>query len=1268
MRGESTGTSESGLNSARPAPATTTDSQFSEGRTVCDAPSGQLPSTEDFVPRDDGRRRTRLPQIPGYEVLEVLGKGGMGIVYKARQLHPRRTVALKMVRAGQYASDDAIQRFRTEIEAAAQLQHQNIVHLYELGTADDLPFFTMELVEGGTLDRAAAKRSFSLHEAAAMVETLARAVHYAHERGIIHRDLKPGNVLLTPDGHPKITDFGLAKLATPSSDSPATQAGDQMGTPDYMAPEQAAGDSMHAGPAADIYSLGVILYELITGRRPFTGESVVRQILEEDPPSPAWLKPGMDRDLETICLKCLRKDPAQRYETALDLADDLRRYLEGRPIRGRRPSLLERVKTELTYRPRRALGAVAAIAAACAVLAGLAYADFYVLEHAAYYGQFTKRWGVPVGLAPVPAAAVSRRQTTFRFVRRGRYGPVIRLEVVDCAGKPTPQHEVLLWIDGIREALAEKTRESIYEFRYTPDGLLSEELGYVSGRSQPLWILQYHYQQGNDEDPRRVVLAKFLDPRGAAVSDSGGAGALEFHRNAEGFDELIRFVDHRANPQQTAASRLPMSFGGVYAAKLTFDERGLPRRMAFRDAEGNPMPNSIGVFQIALEYDPSGLPSEYCYLDAGGKPTHSALRLHSGHLQYDADGNLSAEEYRDVDGNPALATMFGSLLPVSRIEFEYQSGRTVWARGRLGGDVVFAVQHQQWEDGGRVEIATLHDVAGVRTCTVSRYDPEGKCVEVENFGPQGKELQNRLKYAYANGGQRTEEIAYDRDGDRVLHRTTWKYDPQTGRLLEESHFGEGGQGLLSRKVWSYDEVGRPAVETHLAADGRTEVSKITRRYAGDTHRVVEQILETYGDKPTTLRTVFTYNERGDLIRETHTDPAQNPLACEEGHTQRQFIFAPDGRLLRDVSSGFASGYGYAQMVRHYDDAGRTTLVEYLDEQGEPARSTKLGFSRKTTRYNRFGWIESTEETGYDGSEGFARRVSKVGSLGQETVYAYYDAQGNPVRHSAGNLEWIVRMDPSGVYKEWEITAGYEPARGYYAKADRYDAAGKLVETRFQDARGELVRGPLGFARQVVTSDAAQRSTKIEYFDERNRPARHPDGNSAYIAYFDESGSRLIKDELTGFEAARGYHRRTASYDAARRVVEYAYFDADGKLVMSPQGFARVQCQYEESGALKHVTYFGADGRTLKGTPAVTIVQVLPETPAQRLGLKAGDVLKSYNGLRLDSQCVLMNEQDRIKNQPGPIAIEVERDGKPLGKLEAPVGKLGIVVEDRFQPD
>jgi serine/threonine protein kinase len=346
----------------------------SDSGTIAQAPDGQHLSAIRSI------HRSQTFQPTGYENLGELGRGGMGVVFKARHLALKRTVALKMMLAGGHASAHDLARFRVEAEAVARLIHPNIVQIFEVGEADGHPYCALELVEGGSLAQKLGGRPQPAKEAAKLVETLARAMQFAHSRNVIHRDLKPSNVLLTPEGELKVTDFGLARQL--DTDSGETQAGSIMGTPSYMAPEQASGQSHEAGPAADIYAIGAILYECLTGRPPFKADTVIEtldQVRSWEPLAPSRWHAGVPLDLDTICLKCLRKEPERRYASAAELADELVRYQVGEPILARPMGRVERAVRLLRRNPI-VTGAALSVMVALATGATVSYRKYLDAE------------------------------------------------------------------------------------------------------------------------------------------------------------------------------------------------------------------------------------------------------------------------------------------------------------------------------------------------------------------------------------------------------------------------------------------------------------------------------------------------------------------------------------------------------------------------------------------------------------------------------------------------------------------------------------------------------------------------------------------------------------------------------------------------------------------------------------------------------------------------------------------------------------------------
>jgi tetratricopeptide (TPR) repeat protein len=354
---------------------------------------------EPCVPQPEG-----FPSIPGYRIEKEVGRGGMGVVYRATHLRLGREVALKLVLAAGLSSIEDLRRFRDEARVVASLNHPNIVQLYEDGEADGVPFFSMELIEGGTLASALARSPvpFRSEDAARLVAKIARAVHFAHQHGVLHRDLKPANILLDAAGEPHVTDFGLARRL--AADASLAPSGAVVGTPNYMPPEQARGQRVLT-TAADVYSLGAILFELLTRRPPFRADTTLDtlfQVIEQEAPSPRSINPAVERDLETICLKCLRKEPAQRYQSAADLAADLERFVNGEPIQARSVHFLERTWRWCWRHP-----AVALPSAAAAVL-------LLLLTAGSLYGIYT--------VSAANTGLQSARETADRNATRARLG------------------------------------------------------------------------------------------------------------------------------------------------------------------------------------------------------------------------------------------------------------------------------------------------------------------------------------------------------------------------------------------------------------------------------------------------------------------------------------------------------------------------------------------------------------------------------------------------------------------------------------------------------------------------------------------------------------------------------------------------------------------------------------------------------------------------------------------------------------------------------
>jgi serine/threonine-protein kinase len=326
---------------------------------------GLLDDKDDEAFEPTGTRMSK--DFGDYELLEEIGRGGQGVVYRAHQKSLNRTVALKVIGLAHWATEAHVKRFRLEAEAAASLNHPCIVPIYEVGERDGACYFSMGLVEGGQLD-AVAKREMPIRHAAELIAKLARTVHYAHERGILHRDIKPGNILLDAKGEPHLTDFGLARLV--ETESTVTRTMEALGTPSYMAPEQAVGNNAAVSSLTDVYGLGAVLYQLLTGQPPFAGGTTyetIKLLLDTEPRQPRLLNPKVDRDLTTICLKCLEKDPKRRYSSALALGEDLERWAKHEPIQARHTGVITRSRKWVQRNPTSALLAASVVALIAAV-------------------------------------------------------------------------------------------------------------------------------------------------------------------------------------------------------------------------------------------------------------------------------------------------------------------------------------------------------------------------------------------------------------------------------------------------------------------------------------------------------------------------------------------------------------------------------------------------------------------------------------------------------------------------------------------------------------------------------------------------------------------------------------------------------------------------------------------------------------------------------------------------------------------------------------
>jgi hypothetical protein len=1023
----------------------------------------------------------RLPSVPGYEVLGVLGQGGMGVVYRARQSGLGRVVALKMLRAGAHAGPDEVARFRREAEAVARLQHPNVVQIFEVGEHDGLPFFSLELVEGGTLEKF---RGAALppREAARTAEVLARAVHQAHLAGVIHRDLKPANVLLARDGTPKITDFGLAKRLEGEAH---THSGAVMGTPSYMAPEQARGDSRRVGPAADTYALGAILYELLTGSPPFVAENpldVLVRVLADEPVRPSRLRPGLPHDLEVICLKCLEKDPARRYGSAEALADDLARFQAGRPILARATPWWERTARLMRRRPRSASGLAVAVLMllACAGYALWHWDRHYRLK-VEHYANYVKRWGAPEGIGPVAQDQLARRGLTYRLYRRG--GHVEKMEIVNGHGHLTTLHDVPVLIGDLPagdDRDTQQRHECRFEYKRNSKGEVTEEVG-SDQHGNVIWT--FHYTT--------PTTGHFTDARGFPSPRAGsGAAYVEVEYSTDGFEKEIHYLDRNGKPR-------PNRYG-YYGERREFDPRGLPERVVYLDAPGQSGAYEAGSLVSTATYDGQGNRLELAYFDPSGTPILVADGYARVTHSYDGYGNWTERAYFDRDGRPVLSNE-----RVARIVLRHDDhGNAIEVR-HFGAD-------------GELTLNQDH----VAACT-ARYDGRGRLTGGAWFGVDGKPTLHRGGFASVEmvideRGNPTDVSLFGVDGKPATNRQgyarlTKKYDAR-GNVTEAVLFGVDGRPTLDkqgycRKVLVYDDQGRLREVSFFGTDGKPALflqSYARIRYEHDERGHVREIVFFGLDgEPAVHRDGYSrwtarYDEIGDRTEVAYFGLNGKPALYKDGYARRVGRYGRGGKEIEVRYYGLddrptLSIDGTAGYTASYDQRGNPIEEAHFGADGKPALF-RGQFATLALKHDERNNRIQEAYFGPDGKpilvNGFCSATMKYDQRGNKVEERYFGPDGKPTSH----------------------------AEGYARITWTYDSRNNIAEQVFFDARGKPFLVADGFARVTYVWDARGNLTEEACHGIDGKPASNK----------------------------QGYARRTAKFSPNDAQIDAAYFDVDGK--------------------------------------------------------------------------------------------------------------------------
>ena len=907
-------------------------------------------------------RKPPLKAFGGYEIEGELGRGGMGVVYLARQVELNRHVALKML-TGHYGPDE-LRRFLEEAETAAGLSHSNIAHIYEVGEHEGAPFFSMEYVENGSLADRLRKDLPEPRDVAELLIQVARALHFAHQNGVVHRDMKPANVLLDQDGVPKVADFGIAKRL--KDDTRLTRSGAVIGTPTYMAPEQAKGHSRHAGPAADIYSLGAILYEMLAGRPPFLPEdsetAMTVRVLTEDPVSPAWHRPEVPRDLETICMKCLQKEPRHRYASAADLAEDLRRFLDDESILAKPPNTVVRTVKWVRRHPWRVVaGALLALLAIAAVMQ-LSHWFLYTRPRTEYAAALKIVHGRTEPDTPLTAAEAGRREVSFRVTRKGWRGPVTRVEAVNPRAHPAAVREVLNydamrnWLEGLMglQKLENRGRETTaIEFIETGGGGV-EWIAY--DRNQNInWRMLFEHDRAEGE--AQLVRARVVDLRGYDIGQ--WPSRVEFRRDARGRDLSARFFNSTGQPATNEE--------GVYGYTLEWGADDRISRLINLGRDGNTAPNNAGIAGYVFTYNSRGQVAQTSYLGVDGKPT-----LYNGvaamTAEYDAAGNPQHFRYLDPGGRPVNSSNGLSGVDYVR-NAQGQTGEMIWLRlkqeGKLEAESKMAIE----------------------------YDANGYASDVRSGGSESR----RQQFAHDHVGNVTEERHVDLEGKPVLGANGWSIrrksftrtkDP-AGWREEETYFGINGEKTYHksghhRTIIEFDEVGRIRLFVNEDLD--------RRQY--NYYRYIS-ISEYEGGK--TRRTLTRFEDsNGQLTADAN-------VACHLIET----LFDSQGREAREWRRGCKIEVMGSPVVRAdmtwYESGTRKTLVrDNLDENEKPVPYISTGTAAHfESEFDESGRSKHISERGFD--------EKVVGFSTREAIFAEGAVQSVTHKRSDGSVVGSVNV-------------------------------------------------------------------------------------------------------------------------------------------------------------------------------------------------------------------------------------------------------------------
>jgi tRNA A-37 threonylcarbamoyl transferase component Bud32 len=1155
-----------------------------------------------------------FPTVPGYDIIEEIGRGGMGVVYKARQTKLHRIVALKMILAAGHASDEELVRFKAEAEAIAQLQHPSIVQVFEVGEHDGLPFFSLEFIEGGSLDRRLKRQQADPQSAARLVEVLARAVHYAHEHGVVHRDLKPANVLLTGSHDsllgacvPRIVDFGLAKKL--NDNSGLTRSGEVMGTPSYMAPEQAAGNIAAIGPLADVYALGGILYELLTGQPPFragTLAETLNAVLHDEPVHPGQLRPGVPRDLETICLKCLEKQPARRYASAGELADDLGRFLQGETVRARPVGTLERGWRWAKRRPSTVL---AAMLVAVLLLAGgggwwlwqRARQNANAIDEAAlkveYYSRLSHPEGEPVLDGPLDSEKARGGQRCYRVNRRN--GLVKSIEVVGGPGRlirHNPYH--LLAASEPRDV---PLFEAEYQYERDAGGTLQRVKALAPG-DELLWTIDHdngraRYAEKYSRSSKAQLAGTFevlgsgderevwsLGDRGSRQASPSGAHGIRVVASAN--RTLLTFLEAQGKTFTK----------NKFAACEVRIEAGDAVLEAWLDANGQPAVGPEGFAVRQLRPEPGG-GLRLAGFDASGKEINGRAGFHAWIVRFDGSVLETERTWVRTDGKAVLADQE----PV-------KEGITFGERGTKLTALQAARLTRTRKDGKLVETSYWYPKADGSFVLRLRVNPSGWVTEEVELTDEGvprldKDGDHRVVRTYDARGNNLTDHFFGIDGKPVLsrsgyHSTATKYD-EKNNPVETSYLGLDGKPIMQKNGYhrltqQFDERGNAIERLYFGLDGKPcltadKCQRWTSKYDSRDNVLQDDFFGLDG-KPIMIKYDFArrtlkYDAAGKLLDITywvldHTGALVFERRRDDKyHVLEQALYTPDGKPRFDED-------GVHRWISEFDDQGRVVGVSALGVDGKPALY-KQGYHRWAGKLNEHGKATDSAYFGLDGkpclhASGYHRIVTKFDANDRQSELAYFGIDGKPCLHNDGNHRWTMKYDDHGNEIErayFGLDGKLTVLKSGYARLDqKYNSADKLVEKTYWtlDAAGTLVLHSREDDSRHVLEQALYTLERTPRYDDI--------GIHRWINEYDDRGRRISLTVLgtdgKPAQSSSGYHRWTCKLDDQGHATEFAYFGLNGKPCLHNDGNHRVTLKHDERGNEIERAFFGLDGKPI----------------------------------------------------------------------------------------